>query len=396
MTAQNSPTPPTAGSGGATATGTTAPCGPCPTATIVFSKSTLQRYGYDDFDTPTNNTDDHVNIKKSDHTFVRVDITGGVGTDFDFVCDDPTICTPVAPSGSAGFDLRLNAGSHNKANTVLRARCKCNSSVIYASIAVHVYKEKLVEVVVAKIVDSTVAATALNYATADYAAHTATVNDKVKEAVVKYSITNYDASNGTTDVRYDLDGNGALSYDINAGGGAELQAIRSAMTGTGSKVRVAIVRFMKSYYYLASAAAAGDTTLTVTSSSVFKFPPGTVQLGSGSTAENVTVASTSGNTVTLSAPLANAQPAGAGLEFPAGGRSSDPILIHEGTRSLDVIKWTIPHEAGHRALSLEDVVDTNDIMHWSRSWTDYRLRYCPRNKKHGTGGTENQWETIPR
>lgn len=366
-------------------------------ARVKFSASTSQRYGYDDFDTPTNPADDHVSIKKADHSFVKVDIEGGaVGTDFDWVCDSASVCTPVSPGGTASFDLRLDAGARNKDATALHAKCKCPSATSFADIQIHVYNEKVVDVVVAKIHDSTVAGTGLRFGTADYAAHTATVNGKLKEAVVKFNITNYAAGNAMTDVRYDLDGNGALTYDIASGGGAELDAIKAAMTGTGTKTRVAIVRAMKSCYYLSAAAAVGDTTLTVTAGSVFQYPAGrSTPLGTGASLENVVISSTSGSTITLSAPLTKAHAVGEPIEFPAGGWSSDPILIIEGSTTLDVIKWTIPHEVGHRALSLADIDDTTNFMHFSQAWTDYRLRYCPRTKRY-SAGTENQWETIPR
>ena len=47
---------------------------------------------------------------------------------------------------------------------------------------------------------------------------------------------------------------------------------------------------------------------------------------------------------------------------------------------------------------LKDIIDRTDFMHFSQSWTDYRLRFCPRrlNYPAGTAATENQWETIPR
>ena len=109
----------------------------------------------------------------------------------------------------------------------------------------------------------------------------------------------------------------------------------------------------------------------------------------------MTVASSAGSTITLGAPLTKAHAVGESLEFPAGGWSTNPILIIEGSTSLDVIKWTIAHEVGHRALGLKDIDDRTDFMHWIQEWTDYRLRYCPRTKKHESG-TENQWETIPR
>lgn len=373
-------------------------------AKVTFSKSNSQRYGHDDFDTPADTLDDHVDIKKSDHTFLKVDIEGGaLGTDFDFVCDDATVCTTVAPAASASFDLRLNAGAKNKDGTTLHAKVKCPSAESFTHIAVHVYKEKLVEVVVAKIYDSTEAGTNLHRPAMDAAAHTPTVNNKLKEAVVKFDISNYEPANARTDVHYDLDGNGALSYDIGAGGGAELDTINAAMTGTGTKTRIAIVKKLKSYYYLSHAAVIGDTDLRVTAGNVFSyssFP--NVPLGSGANKENVTVSSVSGNTITIAAPgVTKPQPIGAPIEFIAAGWSSDPIVITEENAangsliSENIILWTIPHEVGHRKLLLVDINDQTNFMHHQQSWTDYRLRYCPRTKRY-TAGTENQWETIPR
>lgn len=364
-------------------------------AKVTFSQSASQRYGYDNMDTPASTLDDHICVKKSDHTFLHVDIEGGtVGTDFNFVCDNPAICAPVAPGGAASFDLRLNAGDHTKANTTLHAKCRCAAATSFTHIAVHVYKEKVAEVVVAKIYDSTQAGTNLRFPNADYAGETGTINGKAKEAVVKYDISNYDARNAQTDVRYDLDNNGVLSYDIKNAGGRELDAIKAAMTGTGRKVRVAIIRDMKSFYYLSAGAAAGDREITVTSGHVYETRT-TLQLGTGASKEAVTIASIAGSTIRLNAPLAHDHASGEPLEYSAAGWSTDPILVTESSAAFDTLKWTIPHEAGHRSLSLDDVDDLTSIMHYSRDRTDYRLRYCPRTKFRG-GGTENQWETIPR
>lgn len=367
---------------------------------VTFSKAAGQAYGYDDFDTPLDPDDDHVSVKRDADTTVHVEMEGGiVGADFDFECADAGIATcEEAPAMLPSFDLRIDGGSTDKGSTVLRAKVRCPSAQVFREIAVHTYKEREVKVVVGKFHDSTSAGTALRFPNADYAGHQPTINDKVKEAVARFDITNFDAANAQTDVAFDSDGNGALSYDIAAGGGTELTRIATAFTGarTTGRIRIAIIRDMKSYFYLASAAAAGDTTITVRGSRAFD-PGRAMPLGTGASQENITIASMSGATLTLSAPLAHAHPAGTPLEFPAGGWSSDPIMIIEGSASLDTIKWTMAHEAGHRdeGLDLRDIVDQTDFMHWMQSWTDYRLRYCPRTKKHGTG-TENQWETIPR
>jgi hypothetical protein len=359
-------------------------------AKVTFSASRNQRYGYDNFDTPGNPRDDHICVKSADYTFVKVDIQGGaIGTDFNFACENTSI-EVVSPPASASFDLRLNANiSTSKMDTTLHAKCKCPEATSFASIAVHVYSEKRAQVVVAKI------GTNLRFPTADYASFQSTANNKLKQAVVRFEISNYNADNSVSRVHYDLDGNGALTYDIANNGGRELDAIRRAMTGTGTKTRVAIVRTMKSYYYLSADAPHGQRWVTVRGGSVFYTAGNTVNLGTGAVQESVTVASKAGNRVNLSAPLAHDHTAGETMEFPAAGWSCDPILIIEGDTSLDVIKWTIPHEVGHRNLTLKDVIDTTSVMHYSQGATDYRLRYCPRRKRY-EAGTENQWDTIPR
>lgn len=375
-------------------------------ARMTFSKSTNQRYGYDNYDTPRS-TDDHICVKSGSHTFLKVDIEGGaLGSDFDFVCDDATICTPVAPGAVASFDLRLDAGAHNKANTALHAKCKCPSATSFTNIAVHVYKEKMIEVVVAKIHDRTRPGTSLNRPAMNAASHTAAVNAKLKEAVVKFDIANFTAGNAVTHAAFDLDHNDALSYDINAGGGRELDVIKAAMTGT-AKTRVAIVKKLKSYYYLSQAVAIGATRLTVRGASVLSYTASpNVNLGSGADKELVTVIDVSGTTIILRAPgVTKPHPVHARIEWNAGGWSSDPIIITEEAPDGSLIPeneilWTIPHEACHRRLSepdvLGDVDDQTNVMHHQQGWTDHRLRYCPRTRRYPPAGTENQWELITR
>jgi len=365
-------------------------------AKLTFSVAAGQRFGHDNFDTLADPLDDHVCIKKSDYTLLHVTIEGGaLSTDFDFVADDSSVCTAVAPAASAAFDLRLDAGAENKKETDLQAKIKCPAALSFANIKVHVYKERVVDVVVAKF-DKTSAGSNLRFPTADYASHATPANGKLKEAVVKYNITNFDAANAVTAVNL-ASGTSTVTYDIALGGGADLAAIGAAMTGTGSKVRVAIVRDMKSVYRLSAAAAVGATSLTVTAAPTFFQVGDRPPLGTGANRENLLITGLSGNTISCGA-LTKAHAVGDMIEFPAAGWSSDPILIIEGSATLDVTKWTVLHEVGHRALELKDIIDRTDFMHFSQAWTDYRLRYCPRTKNYpaGTADTENQWETIPR
>lgn len=369
-------------------------------ARVTFASAAAQSNGYDDFDTPTDPADDHLCLKSEASTVVKVTIEGGaIGTDFDFVCEPSRICTPEPPGGEATFDLRLNALAHQKTKTALLAKVKCPSAAVFANLSVHIYTEKVVPVLVAKVFDSTSAASALVYPGTDYAAHEALANDKLKEAVVRYSISNF-AAGAPVDVAFDADRNGALSYDINAGGGAEVMAITKAIKDTTERYRVIIVRRLKSFYYLSKAAKVGDTSITVRGSNVYTAD--NMPLGTGADQELVSVLSNVGNVATLAAPLTIAHPVGASLEFPAAGWSGDlshPIFIQEGDASVEVAKWTVLHEVGHAALELDDIVDPTDFMHFDQSWTDYRLRYCPRKLNYSDAGhvtAQNQWETIPR
>jgi hypothetical protein len=365
-------------------------------AQVLFSEATTQRYGFDDFDTPADLTDDHICIGKKEHTFVKVTITGGaLGTDFDFVCDKESACMPVAPGGDAIFDLRLDAGDFNKKETTLYAKVKCPSAMEFAKIKVNVYNEKVVKVLIAKVADSASPGTALGFATADFASHQTAANDKLKQAVVKYELENYDASNAVTNIAYDLDGNGALSFDINRGGGSEFDLIDAAFTEKDGFTRVVIVKDMKSFYYLRRAASVGDTTVTVRGGNVFAFDR-PMPLGSGANQEMIQVVSSSGGVGTLLNPLTKDHAVGEAFEFPAAGWSSNPIIIIEGEATLDVAKWTVLHEVGHTALKLSDVIDDTNFMHFDQGCVDYRLRYCPRIKKYHPGKVENQWELIKR
>lgn len=142
-------------------------------ASVTFAASSNQRYGFDDFDTPHDPADNHVCIKKSDFTFVKVKIKGGaIGTDFDFVCDDLSICSSDIPAAQSIFDLKLDAGAQDSDSTLLKVIVKCPSAVEFAQIMVHVYAEKFVTIVVAKVYDSTSPLSALHFPAADYAAHT--------------------------------------------------------------------------------------------------------------------------------------------------------------------------------------------------------------------------------
>lgn len=381
------------------ATRTSPGCGPIAKAvrltvvSIKFSASTNQRYGYDDLDTPSDSKDDHICVKAGDHTFVAVSVLGGgVGTDFDFEVEDPSFCTIGPPAAAATFDLQIFGGSRTKAETKLHAKTK--SGKVAATLHVHVYKENVVPVYVRKVWDRTSAGTAHMFPTALYASHQTLANDKLKEAVVRFSITDGDGA-GVCDLPYDQDRNGRLTYDIAAGGGVEVAQLVLLFGFHPGATRVAIVREMISYYYTDIFTTTGATFAVLTADSVFDFPAGVwLGFGKGPSFERVQVVAVRGRHVFFAAALGKSHPAGDPLEFPAAGWSSDPIIIREDP-SLSITKWTVLHEVGHLTLGLHDITDPTNFMHFDQNWTDYRLRYCPR-PLHYDSGTQNQWDTIPR
>lgn len=363
-------------------------------AKVTFVQSTAQKYGFDDFDTP-NDKDDHISVEASNETYLTVKIEGGaLGTDFDFVCDDPMVCTIDPPPKAASFDLRIRGGLWKKAQTQLAAKVKCPASAVFAQLDVHVYSQRLVKVLVAKVVDANSPGTRLNFATADYALHQQVANDKLKEAVVRFEMRNFDANNGVTDVPFDTSKTGSLAFDINANGGPDFNLIKNIVTtNDDEEYRVVIVRNLHSYYFLDQPAKKGDTSISVRGATVYmaKMP-----LGKGPNMETVDVTRTRANVAHLAAPLTFDHAVGEPLEFPAAAWSVDPIVIAEGNAPLDEAKWTILHEVGHSALNLLDIVDRTDFMHFEQGNTDHRLRYCPRVCHYDPTTKENQWETIPR
>lgn len=362
-------------------------------ARVSFRQSPNQLYGFDDYDTPALRNDNHICIESDRHTFVDVLIEGGViGTDFDFSCVHPSVCTNDQAPAQPKFELKLSAASWQQNDTQLQAIVKCPSKAVFASLIVHVYNAAVVAVAIAKVTDKRSPSTFLQFPSADYASHEQAANAKLKEGVVMYKLANT-ANNAVLDVPFDTTNSGTLVFDINAGGGAGFQAIDAAINEP-NHLRVAIVRQMRSLYYLDVAARKGDLQITVRGSNVFLATG--MPLGAGATQELVDIAVASGNVATLATPLMYDHPIGSELEFPAAAWSGNPIIIAEGSTALSVAKWTILHEVGHEALNLQDVIDVDNFMHHDQGNVDHRLRYCPRLSQYSPGTTENQWETIPR
>jgi len=404
----------------------------------------------------------HISIESNKETHVHVKIEGNAkGPDFDFIDKDTVFNIVGSPPSSDDFVLTLKAKPNlEKEGAFLRVCCKgyggnsvkhtCykDKDKEFARLGVHVYAMKEVKVVVAKVYDPRYSSVAplpgtaavapgsatdsyLNYPTDDYVAFAPDANKILRGAVVKYDFENYQGSANPIPLEF-ADPNGFFVYTPGfngtqpelRSGGAALNQLKQVIQAPGRK-RVAIIRKMKTAYYLAEAASPPTPASPPPQKIEIKAHPRDIRLNESMTIGPETVVFTSavestkkipgtdqkinpgGATVTLQNPLLNPYPANAEILYGAAGWSTDPILVTEGTSPVDHVRGTVLHEIGHTDLKLSDIVDaipTSDatiIMHYQRGRKNERLRYCPRplRRKHSRDPSikeENQWETIPR
>ncbi|HEY3442004.1 MAG TPA: hypothetical protein VGK29_14680 [Paludibaculum sp.] len=370
-------------------------------AIVRFSESQLLSWGWDDMDNP-NGELPHASVLKSDKTRVRVSIEGGVnGDELKYVCDDPSVALGGNGAAAPAFDLSVSAGGYDSAETLLRAKCKCEDEPDFSAFYVNVYKLKVVEAAVAKVWDSASPATALKFGGLNVAGWEFKLNTKYKAAVAVTQLEDC----GLLDIRYDLNNDGYLTYEV-GGSGPEFEVIRDEFRR--SCQRIIVVRNLQSLYYLDKGAKQGDSELTFRSKYFpdgFYFKNGQTATLQGPTQETLRLKqiNRSSGVVTIDVTPINPEgrllhdhPEGSGLIFPAAGWSGDPIVVTEGEATDEGdIGWTFGHELGHSKLFLADVDAPTDIMNYCRGNPDHRLRYklLPRHYK---SGTENQWQLIPR
>lgn len=364
---------------------------------VTFSQSANQNFGYDNMDNAAG-VIHHVSVKKGGNTIVGVTVEGGVtGADLRFTSGNSSIAQASVPSGAgSAFDLTINGGSRNKAETSINAKCSCTDNTIIGTIQANVYREKAMTAKVAKVHDSTVAATALTRPNFDVEAAETTIKGWYKPAVATVDLTDNNSTGGVTDVRYDLNGNGKL--DLEPGGtSSEERAIRTAFNPSGQKI--VVVKDLSWIFYLRTAASIGDTSINLKNqySGHMRYivAGDSYDLGAGATLENITVASKSGTTVRLSSALTKDHPTTDGLIWPLSGLSGNPIYVAEQNKTEAKERETMGHENGHSQLRWLDLEDSDNLMHYSIGRSDTNIRFKEQPKKYETGN-ENQWQKITR
>jgi hypothetical protein len=363
---------------------------------VAFSAFVNQSYGYDDMDKAPG-IPHHVSVKKNDSTKVHVTISGGAtASDLLFTTDDASTADAMPSGGGSAVDITINGKNQDKAETPLRVKCRCAAASVFETILVNVYKEKSVSATVAKIFDSKSAATTLSRPNFDVKAAEAAINKWYRPAVVKLQLTDNSSSGGSTDIHFDLNGSGTL--DLEPGSTSpEQAAITAAFNPPGQKV--VVVKDLAWIYYLKSAAKKGDTSITLKDSvsGYMKFigAGSSYTVGSGTTAETIKVKSKLGTTIRLESKLTRNHPVTDGLMWPLSGLSGNPIFIAEQSKTEAKERETIGHESGHSLLDWLDLNSLSNLMHYSISRSDTKIRFKGQPNKYDSGA-ENQWDKMSR
>ncbi|QYF92739.1 hypothetical protein KY495_18695 [Massilia sp. PAMC28688] len=365
-------------------------------AKVTFSASANQMYGFDDYDTPYEDADNHLSVMSTGHTFVAVHIEGGAdSSDFEFNTANPKICTATPPPATTKFDLRIDAGEHVKASTTLSATVRCLSKEVFATLSIHVYEEFVAKVVIAKFSDFGRPGTALRWPDIDYAAHGVEANKYLKDAVARLEMENLNGQNRVTHIDFKGAAGDALVYDMGNDGGPMVKVFDKLLESFAeTHYRVIVVKKIDFAYFLGNTALAGSTTVTIAGSTFIAGK--TVEIGDGVTKESVLVKFVDGNIGILATPLKFTHQPGTIIRYPAQGIAGSGLMfVQEEHAEKDSLKWVVVHEVVHRALDLRDIVDETNMMHYVNAFKDYRLRYCPRTLKRSQG-TQNQWDSVPR
>ncbi|MBD3179359.1 MAG: hypothetical protein GF417_06995 [Candidatus Latescibacteria bacterium] len=376
---------------------------------VEFEKAIDPVYGHDEMDNEEGE-DHHLSIKKNDFGYAWVNITGGAnGGVLRFTTEDSSVAEVEdtdAPARRGTHFLQVIRGRNtNKGETEIKVRTFRDDGPVAAVLKVNVYRNKSDTVTVAKVIDSESDDTALSRPDFDLWEAEEIINGWYCECVGEIVIDEEtDEESETMDIRFDLNGNGALDLEPGTTSREE-RAIISEFNPAGQKI--VIVKDLNWIYFLREAASAGDESINLKNSysnvrggsergyMKFLVVGNSYTLGTGDSAEEITVNGRNGATVNLSGPLSNDHGTDEGIMWPLSGLSGNPIWVKEGSKTEDKVRQTIAHECGHSIFSWRDVDSSTSLMHYSSGRTDTLLRFKDQPKKYEEGD-ENQWDTVSR
>ncbi len=363
------------------------------------------RYGFDNMDTPNNPHDDHISVKRNGATFVEVRIwESPVNVPIHFVSQDPDTARPgieeKPPPLPPSFLLEIQGRDQRKKETTIEARLGNPDGPVLTSIRVNVYEERVIGLWgIFPVIDKMSQGThPLNHNLPPEGMLRNTYNNCLKQIVM---IIEDMVLHGDKDVRYDLNGNGALDLYLDGGHQDELNPIRAALSlNLDNQLSTLIVKKFNYAWRLAEKAEKGNTTIRIrgnVDNRLDNYTGMQLSLGIGEGEEPVTIKDGNGVNIVLRNALQKIHAAGTPLCLNIAGISGtlDIPMIVQVEQNFEKMMLHEPlhrEEIGH----LLDVNNTTNLMHYSaipnRGW---ELRYKERPLYRGTGA-ENQWEKIPR
>jgi len=379
-------------------------------------------YGYEEFDTTGDFSDDHVSVKNGSNTFVRVTIAGTTNYDQIFLVSGDAGKVTVSPmqATNASFLLRVS-GLADKGETKLQARGFTTLGTICAEMNVNSYKEILVSGKLIRV-----------FKTGDEAGtiapdvEIADVEAKAKE-YLKYPVVKYTISaKSTKGIAFDKNGNGRVDF-YNDGNNPEIGQIYTDLAADGIHYTDAVLLkdSFPDVWRIASAVAVGDTNITLTGGAADLNTAEAFTIGSptGAGAESFRITARAGQVITIDTDsvtpgnqgFVSAHPLGADDAASHAVRSPRDVIGLSSNIAADrpallvgstaaVVGQLASHEHMH-GQGLSDVNLAGNVMHWVKMAVNPMKPFRFKELVQVITGTpdpkpgspkDNQWETPTR
>lgn len=346
-------------------------------------------FGYDDYDTADDCSDDHVSVGKGKDTWVKVTVKGAKNADkIEFVPESEATVTVTKPADTpaAGFYLKITGGE-TTGETTINARLGSRTGPVCGKMKVNNYILKTHELIVYGVVDTTSAGTS-PHPIINKEALKSHINKIAKQGVIEFNPVDFIPNKN---LAYDVIKNDRLDFYFDGGENVEwIKFTKAALTGSATSTTKtgALVKTIYFSWRLATNAEAGQNKVTLIGGRVISAYKGhTFTLGG----EEVKLQDVNGNEITLERNLVGRHLAGTALTIPDGGAlSGDPFICPSNNLN------TISHETLHFNGTLRDVKSPDNIMYYARSDAKHKLRHKPQEQYYEVGSKQNQWDALPR
>jgi hypothetical protein len=397
---------------------------------VKFSKALEEdasgnQYGYDDMDTPINQTDDHVSVDEDNGvTFVLVTVVssdGADGSDFTFTANPPNIVDigPLpTPAPAAGFKLKIIGkplgNTINKLETIIEARKIGKAGEpICGTIKVNVYRKKTTpNWIIYKVTDPYSPKTKpLFDIKGDPTKSSA--NKILKQAVMAVDYVDVEDRDN---VPYDRNLNGCLEWYMDgAPGQPEFDIIKTAIGVHDANYKSVVVKKVNFAWRLSDKAPKDQKKITLkgvgSNQALIEYfnlkiaDFRWVELGTGGKWElyKIDAIGTPKPDKTVDVwfetPLKQAYDAGDDMisaGWGGGTTDANPTIVSD-FKNAEQATSILVHEALHRPTigDLRDVKDQKNVMSFGDSPTELRFKEQLWTS-HNLTFPQNQWDKIPR